>query len=244
MKAKGLGEKNVRLALIGGEEFAPGFEEVHQRLLSLIGGGRSRGVFLPTCAAHDGAETVDYWCGLAQQQLGPYAAEVQTPRVIDRASANHESFAGQLAAADWIYLGGGWPHIGMEILAGSRVLEELNRAAERGALILGASAGAMMMCARSIVISPALFSGSEPQPLECLGYVPHSICFPHFNKSYAQRWRNDVSWTQGYTRIGIDEQTALVHLDGSWQVIGRGAVEVAVGTLEFKRFPHGQSVPL
>src|SRR5579864_3981716 len=51
----------VKLALIGGEEFAPGFEDVHSALLSPLRAGQSRGVFLPTCAAHDGLEVVKYW---------------------------------------------------------------------------------------------------------------------------------------------------------------------------------------
>jgi hypothetical protein len=41
------------LALIGGEEFAAGFEDVHASLLKDTGNAQPRVVYLPTCAADD-----------------------------------------------------------------------------------------------------------------------------------------------------------------------------------------------
>ncbi len=234
----------MQLALIGGEEFADGFEKVHEALLSPLAKGKSRGVFLPTCAAHDGLTVVQTWCDKARFRLSPYVARVDAPVIMDRDSANDPAHADMVANADWVYLGGGFPHIGMEILKGTAVMTELRRAADRGALILGASAGAMMMCSRSIVISPALMAGDAPEPLECLGFVPRSMCLPHFNRSYARRWVDEEMRPPDVTLIGVDEQTALANTRGEWEVIGPGAVTVFAKHTPLTRYQTGQRVVL
>jgi cyanophycinase-like exopeptidase len=217
----------MQLVMIGGEEFADGFEYVHAAILSQVAGGRSRGVFLPTCATHDGIETVKSWCRRAKERLSPLSAAVETPLVVDSRSANDPANVALLASADWIYLGGGYPQVGLSILAGTHSLEALRQAAARGVLIIGASAGAMMMCARSVMITPGLMNGtSAPEPLDCLGFVPDTLCVPHFNAPWAGRWLEDGLRPTDLTLIGIDEQTALVHTRGVWEVLGHGRVGI------------------
>ncbi len=97
---------HARLALIGGEEFATGFEEVHASLLKDTGRARPRLVFLPTCAADDGNEAIEYWCNMAREQFTALGAIVETPLVIDRASADDPKCAQLIAEADLIYFGG------------------------------------------------------------------------------------------------------------------------------------------
>jgi peptidase E len=111
-----------RLALIGGEEFSDGFEDVHAGLLKDTGRAQPRLVFLPTCAADDGDEAIEYWCTTAREKFSALGASVETPRVIDRASADDPRYAQMMAEADLIYFGGGYPHVAMRILPESRVL--------------------------------------------------------------------------------------------------------------------------
>jgi peptidase E len=156
---------HTRLALIGGEEFSPGFEAVHAELLTGLGDGNRRVVYLPTAAADDGPETVEHWCTLAHEKLSALGAVVEAPRVVDAASANDERHAQMVAEADWVYLGGGYAHVAQRILQNTRVLAALVAAKARGALITGASAGAMWMGAQSIVITPDLghLAGRAPR---------------------------------------------------------------------------------
>src|SRR6266508_4178218 len=133
-----------RLALIGGEEFSDDFEEIHAGLVADLG-GKPRVAFLPTPAANDGIETVEHWCSLAREKLSALGAMVDTPRVVDRESANDSRYAQQIAEADWVYLGGGYAHVALPILQDTKVMEAILSTRERGALISGASAGAMMM---------------------------------------------------------------------------------------------------
>jgi len=235
----------MRLALIGGEEFATGFEDVHADILSSVAGGQSRGVFLPTCATHDGIDTVRFWCDKAREKLSPVSASVATPLIIDKQSANDPDNAALIANTDWIYLGGGFPHVGMMILSSTAVLREIRRAAERGVLIIGASAGAMMLCGQSFVITPDLFAGKvKPEPIDGLGFIPNSQCFPHFDRSYAQRWISDDMRPPNTTLIGIDEQTALVNRYGYWEVLGRGTVAIFECGSAITRYMAGQRVTL
>ena len=249
----------LRLALIGGEEFAPGFEDVHSFLIQSAGGSHSRGVYIPAATADDGAATVDEWRKKAQEQLGAFSGQVDAPPIVDPVSANDPAHVRQVQQADWIYLGGGKPHVAMRILDGSVVLAAILERAQQGAVLMGASAGAMIMCARSFVLTPEAMRQFEqwftrpprpdeppPQlpPLDCLNLIPQTICIPHFDHAHMARWRDQRLHPPGYTLIGIDEQTALVNLDGGWTIVGRGEVTLFKDHPEPTEHLAGERVPL
>jgi cyanophycinase len=249
-----------RLALIGGEEFANGFEEVHASLLKDTGRTHPRLVFLPTCAAADGAEAIEYWCNTAREQFSAMGAIVETPRVIDRASADDPQYTQLIAEADVIYFGGGYPHVAMRILPGTRVMAALQDALRRGVLIAGSSGGAMLLGARSEVITPELAAeigrvwehGAPPDwdpPLAefiaCLGWVAHSFCAPHFDRLFTWKWLAYGILRDDDVLIGIDEQTALVsRADDRWEVRGRGVVTLIRNDLKPQHYAAGEVLTL
>ena len=252
------------IALIGGEEFADGFEEVHAQLAELASKDRQsqngralQVVFLPTCAAQDGPQVVEYWCDQARQRLGALGAEVAALPIVDRGSAEDPANARLIAAADWIYLGGGYPHVGLGILSGTRALDALYHTYRRGALISGASAGAMLLCDRSWVITPELdqsvtelfTQGADPDEWEipippftnCLGLVPGALCWPHLNQFFSMRWVERGMLPPGYTMLGVDEQTAIVSDDTTtWQVLGKGRAMVIDPNRQSRIYNAGQ----
>lgn len=261
-------KQSLQLALIGGEEFSDGFEAVHAALLQQARQRRQiphqqpvKVVFLPTCAAQDGQERVEYWCEQARQRLGALEAAVEALAVVDRQSAEDPENAEKIAAADLVYLGGGMPHTGMQILGGTACLQALLLAGEGGALIAGASAGAMMLCAHSWMISPELdqaveqivMRGLDPEQVEPpavsfldgLGLVPDSLCWPHLNMFYSQRWLRGGLLPPRTTMLGVDEQTALL-LNGSGQgrVLGRGRVLVVQPDFQMAEYYQGDLVDL
>jgi cyanophycinase-like exopeptidase len=250
-----------KLALIGGEEFSDDFQHVHASFgVSL--GEKARVTFLPTAAANDGIETVEHWCSLAREKLSALGLIVDAPRVIDPESANDPRHAQLVADADWVYLGGGYAHVALPILQGTKVMQALLSARERGALISGASAGAMMMGMQAIVITPELLedvgkyweTGAPPEwdppvpPLiEGLDWLIHKIIAPHFDRPwFSRRWLDSDLFKTGSALIGIDEYTALVSLDtdGSWEVRGRGFVTIHRTREDFTRYGAGERLTL
>lgn len=250
-----------KLALIGGEEFSDEFQDVHASVAAFLG-KKPKVAFLPTAAANDGIETVEYWCSLARQKLSAFGANVDTPRVIDRESANDPHYAQQVADADWVYLGGGYAHVAFPILKGTKVMQALLSAKARGALVSGASADAMMMGTQAIVITPQLLedvgkyweSGAPPEwdppvpPLiEGPGWLNSKIVAPHFDRPwFSRRWLDSALFKTGATLIGIDEYTALVALDAdaTWEVRGRGFVTLHRTREDFTRYGAGERVIL
>jgi len=229
------------LALIGGEEFSDNFREIHAGLFT-ENSRKPRVAYLPTPAANDGNETIEYWCKQAHEKLSVLGAMVRTPRVVDRASANNLGYAQQIREADWVYLGGGYAHVAFSILRETKVQNGLFSARQRGALISGASAGAMMMGELSIVITPELMediskyweSGTPPDwnppapPLiRGYGWLPKTVVAPHFDRPwFSRKWlEQDDFLPKGFTLIGIDEYTTLAqNSNGSWEVFGLGSV--------------------
>ena len=248
------------LALIGGEEFAAGFEDVHASLLKDTGNALPRVVYLPTCAADDGDEAIEYWCNTACEKFTALGAIVETPRVIDRVSADNAHYAQLIAEADLIYFGGGYPHVAMRILPNTRVMAALQDALKRGVLIAGSSGGAMLMGARSEVVTPELAAEigrvweSGPPPdwdpplpvlIDCLGWVAHGFCAPHFNRLFPWKWLEHGILADGEVMIGIDEQTALVsRADHQWEVRGRGGVTLIRTDLKPIRYETGARVTI
>src|SRR5581483_5633724 len=218
------------LALIGGEEFAPGFEPVHAELVNMLGKPKPRVVFLPTAASHDGARVAQSWCDRAKRLLGD---------------------------AGMLYLGGGFPHILIETLAGTRTLDAFWRAVKRGALVAGASAGAMAMAERALVIhhglmqmAAAVMSGALGTPMPKMEYVeayklvPHTIVSPHFERMPLQTKLYERGFfPNDLTLIGIDEQTALVGNANTWRVLGKGAVTIGKDGV-LKKYRAGEWIAL
>jgi len=246
-----------KLALIGGEEFSDDFEDMHVGLIAPLG-RKPRVAFLPTPAANDGIETVEHWCSLAHEKLSSLGAIVNTPRVVDRESANDLRHAQQIAEADWIYLGGGYAHVAFPILQGTKVMEALLSAKERGALISGASAGAMMMGTQAIVITPELLedvgkyweSGAPPEwdpPLppmiNGLDWLASKIVAPHFDRPwFSRKWLDRDFLPAEFTLIGIDERTTLAqNKNGTWEMFGRGSVTLYKQGWEITRYVVGDT---
>ncbi len=255
----------MRLALMGGEEFSDGFEDVHAGLLedvrqTLITPRAPHVVYLPTCTADDGEETIERWCATARDKFSALGAAIETPRVVDPASANDARHAQLVAEADLIYLGGGHPHVAMRILPGTRVLDALHAALSRGAFLAGTSGGAMLMGAQSIVMTsellaeigrvwnapggaPADWDPPLPPSLDCLGIVPSVFCAPHFDRVwFSDKWLRRGLLHSGVTLVGIDERTALVTIHGGWEVRGRGAATLIDVDLRARRYAAGETM--
>ncbi len=206
------------LLLEGGAEFGGQMREPDLKAIELAGGFDAPIRIIPTAAAPDhnhqraGNNGVRWF-----QSLG--AKDVISVPLIDRLSANNEEIAQSLREAKLIYMLGGFTDYLGQTLKNSIAWQAALEAYERGAVIAGSSAGAMVMC-------EFYYDPSAGEVHEGLNLVLNSVVLPHhnaFGKSWAPRLTKQMPQV---TLVGIDEQTGMLNdgNNGTWNVYGRGAV--------------------
>lgn len=211
------------IALHGGGEFQPGDERVLADLLDLADPTRIRPLrvaVVPTAAAR-GRPTISAAHGVAAFRRVAADAdrpiEAKATLVVDLASATDLLLAADLESTDVIYLPGGDPDLVVSVLRGSPAWDAILGALARGAVVAGASAGAMGF-AESTWTADGIVDG--------LGLVRGLAVAPHAD---ASTWSDVIgqfgSGRPGHVGIlGIAERTALIIHDESWRVVGEGEV--------------------
>jgi cyanophycinase len=214
------------IALVGSGEFLPAMNAIDAALLAATGRGRPRVAILPTASWPDGEEVFRRWAAMGVDHFTALGAEVEPVLVRDRFDAQDEAHVQAIGEADLVYLSGGKPGHLTDTLVGSPVGDALIAAHRRGATIAGCSAGAMILAARHWdVRKRRLF-----WPLrwrDGLDLVPGGAVIPHYDAFPEPMTAMIVLQTaRTLVTLGIDEETAAVGRDGSWQVHGRGRVTV------------------
>ena len=211
------------IALHGGGEFLAGDEPFLRALLEQA--PRSDGVVriavVPTAAAR-GRPDLAAATGVAAFRR--IAAEtgveivVEAVRVVDAASAADPSLAEALAASTLIHLPGGDPDIIPTLFPGTAAWAAIGRARARGAVLAGASAGAMGL---------AGWTWTPAGVVPGLGLVPGVIVAPHADAASWARWvvRFGGSVPAGTGPLGLAERTGIIVPGdgvGPWRVVGEG----------------------
>ena len=231
------------VALVGAGEFLPATAELDAELLAATGRARPRVAILPTASYPDGEAVFQRWASMGVDHFGELGAEVESVLVRDRVAADDPGAAQAVGEADLVYLSGGKPGYLLRSLAGTAVGRSLMAANQRGATLAGCSAGAMALAGRSFEFRLRRM----PWPLRWrsgLGFVDGASVIPHYD-----------AWPEPFCALialqaprdgvvlGIDEETALVGRDGSWQVHGRARVTVWRGRRR-ERFRAGEAFRL
>ncbi len=200
--------------------------QVDLELLAATGRSRPRVAILPTASYPDGEDVFQRWAAMGVQHFGELGAEVEPVLVRDRAGADDAAAIQAIGEADLVYLSGGKPWYLLDVLSGSALGRALADAHERGAVLAGCSAGAMVLAGYAFDFRAGLL----PWPLRwqaALGFAPGASVVPHYDA-----WPEPMSALvalqapRGSVVLGIDEETAVIGRDGSWQV--RGASRVTV----------------
>jgi cyanophycinase-like exopeptidase len=229
------------IALVGGEEFSPDFSEVHKHILSFVDTPNPKLVFFPTAASSEGLDVVNKWSNIAAENLSSLGARVDIAKVIDTESANDPKYSEMVESADVIYLGGGLPDVYFAILQNSKVWNAVESAHKQGKLIIGASAGAMILSEHTLY---AEFQGDYPPSHWGKGFnlIPQTGIAPHFN-TFPQAWIAKVkkNLPQNTRLLGIDEKTALIKQNNIWKVQGKASITVLSNGQE-KVFTSGDEI--
>lgn len=217
------------LALHGGGEFLTGDEPFLRRLLDLGAERvRARGPATPTVRVELVTTAVarhrpDLTFAVGSAAFERVAAEagrslprlaIHHARVIDAPSAADVDVAERLATADLVYLPGGDPDAVVGILGGTAALRAIAAARARGAVVAGASAGAMALGERTWT-PDGWISG--------FGWAGRLVVVAHATATRVATARGEVDLLPrgGDLAIaGLPERAGLIGGPTGWAVVG------------------------
>lgn len=228
--------KRGPLILVGSGEFTPAMDGLDREVLAGLAKPRPRVAIVPTASGLE--DTSESWAELGKTHFAALGAEVVPVMVLRRDDAWERSWIDALQDVDWVYFSGGRPQHAINVLAGTPFWEEVVRRHRSGAVLAGASAGAMMLGQKSY--APDDFDAAGlPQSVSIrdgLGVLGGHFVVPHFDllaQFPSERIRAWITaWPEGFRGIGIDEDTAVVESADGWTVHGRGR---AVTMTSFER---------
>ena len=174
------------------------------------------------------------------------AALIEGVMVVDARTAASPALAERLATADLIYLPGGDPGHLVATLEDSIAWRSIGAARARGAVLAGASAGAMVL---------APWTWAPRGGRRGLGLAPGLVVVPHaarvraggWNGTFADRLPTGVGLLG---RLGLEERTgvisgSLVPGGRAWRVVGEGSVYwSAPGERTIRAFRAGETIVL
>jgi hypothetical protein len=218
----------VPIALHGGGEFLAGDEPFLDALLEAVVSARAgapapdrpiRAILVPTAAARGRPDlAARHGVEALEQRAGAAGWPIQAgvAAVVDAASAADPACGDLIAMADLVFFPGGDPDLIPTILRGTAVERALVAAYGRGAVVGGASAGAMAM---------AEWTWTPDGGVAGLGLVSGFAVFPHYDESRRRSWQAKLERMGppelGY--LGLDERTGVISDGDDWLVAGHGS---------------------
>jgi cyanophycinase len=202
------------IALVGGYEFVTNCLEMDRTILGRLG-TRPQIVVLPTAAAFESPRQAAY---NGVQHLKRLGARAEAMYILKRQDAYNEDYAAQLDKVQGVYFCGGDPIHLLETLRDTKIWNAIVGMYERGGLVAGSSAGAMVMGGQMWAPGEGWRVG--------LGLVPKVAIIPH-HATVSARWdapKLAATVAPGTTVVGVDEATALLLPDQL--VIGEGDVTI------------------
>ena len=217
------------LCLVGAGEYLDAVAEMDRELLALTPAAReerpARVVCLPTAAGTEGDRVIRRWMEMGEAHFRGLGADAEALRVVDRGSADDEGMAAVIGQADLVYLSGGKPPHLLDALRGTRSWTAIRATLQRGGVLAGCSAGAMIMGAW-IPNWPALTTRRES-----FGLVPNAIVLPHFDEMFGRfAALTQLTRPDGAFLLGIDGMTGLLVGTDGWRVLGARRIVFDDGT--------------
>lgn len=216
------------IALVGAGEFLEGMTEVDRHLIGRVLDPPARVAVVPTAA---GLEDPRAWTDMGVPHFRRLGARAEPVLVIDRTTADDPEMAAAIRRANFVYLSGGSPGYLLETFRGSRAWEAIAEVHDKGGVLAGCSAGAMVLGGLTRARRP----GAPPGPpssdswswTQGLALLPHIAVAPHFNRMTTERLQGFLDGAPpGQVVLGVDEHTAAVGDGVLWTVMGRGGVAV------------------
>lgn len=220
------------IALVGGDEFRAGCEGMDRGILEATHVPHPTLLVIPTAAASENPSRAASNGVAYFSSLGANASPLM---VLDAAHASDDQLLAPIDTADVIYLTGGNPAHLLETLSGSVLLNKIRQALDRGAILAGSSAGAMVMG------SWVQFKGWR----KALGIVPGVAVLPHHESTDPEAVAKELADTapSDVAVLGIDGKTCCFGGANGWKVLGAGGVTAYQGC-GWRRFSSGEALTL
>jgi cyanophycinase len=222
------------IALVGSGEYLTPMESVDRYLLQHLP-GQPRVVCLPTAAGTEGADRIRYWFDLGIQHFTRLGVAVESLNLVDRTSANDPELVERIRQANFVYLSGGKPNYLLNTMSGSLAWQAIQEVIASGGLLVGCSAGAMILGERI-----AGFAGAQT----AFNLVHGSVIIPHYDEiapGLIKIFKHFVD--KKLTLIGVEGNTALFIANQKTEVVGMGGVTIW-NQRGNQRFLGGQSIDL
>lgn len=228
------------IALVGGDEFRIGCEGMDREVMKASGSDPASVIIVPTAAVTGPAKAAND--GVTHfSALGGNASQLM---VLERKQANDSRFIEPAKNADVVYFTGGDPDHLLSTLRGTMLLWMLRDGLERGMVLGGSSAGAMVL--GSVMRRPPLYSdgGGGNRWVEGLGIAPNICVLPHHEGRNPAEVATELRWSapEGVIYLGIDARTGVVGGPDRWRVTGFGNVVVYRGS-DYDVFAPGERLP-
>ena len=233
---KSAGPANGTLIVDGGGATEP----IVRRFVELAGGHLARIVVIPTApsALRFGDDNVilnpDWPRDSVQWQqyreymkrwLGVDRVEIMHTR--DRREANTEAFVAPLKAATGVYLTAGNAGRLADAYLGTRTVVALRSVLDRGGVIFGSSAGAIIQGSFAVRGRPDKPLLMAPGRTTGFGFLSNVAVNPHLTSAKRDaELINVIDAHPDILGIGIDDDAALLVQKGIFEVIGTGRVAI------------------
>lgn len=226
-----------QIALVGGDEFRPGCEDMDREIMRASGKDPATNtvkvVVVPTAAVTGPAKAAND----GATHFGALGGDSSRLMLLERSHAEDPAFFSPASLADVVYFTGGSPDHLLETVRESPFLSALLASVEAGTVLAGSSAGAMVM--GSMMRRPT--AGGW---VEALGLVPGVAVLPHHERRDQAETSRELqkSAPEGLTFLGIDTRTGCLGTPRNWRVVGFGRVTVYQGS-EWQVFNAGDTLP-
>ena len=226
------GPAHGRLVLQGGVGSNPA---IVSAFVALAGGPGSRIVVIPTASVGDAGPPgmATYLARRMKESFG--VAEVTVVHTNDRAEADSDSFIEPLRRSTGVWMLGGFPENLVHAYLGTKVERAINELLDRGGVVGGESAGAMI---QGSWLDTTDNEGFTPEILGLIrkhasgggfGLLANAAIFPHFDKRGPAAAVKESAADPGQLAIGVDEETALIVSGVAARVVGSGTISMYEG---------------
>jgi cyanophycinase len=212
-----------RLLIIGGAEDRCCGAGVLERFTQLCGGSRARIVLITTAAGRPGQALAEY--EQVFRKLG--VRHMRELPISGRADADGNDAAAALDGATGVFFSGG-DQSRLQTLVGSKINDQLRQRLGDGLVVAGTSAGATAL-GRTMILggNGAEVSTAAVRIAPGLGLMPRMLIDMHFGeRGRMPRLLSAVAMDPDRLGVGIDENTAIIAGEESFEVLGSGVVTV------------------